>query len=109
MKELNFCTTYNVVYGEEKLQFDQQKMNMFLKAVFPNLQFNKDVYDSDYLWLKKSELEAVIDVIRKYPVWLDDIISDFKLPYITEDIYRIFKAWLDKSDKDHDYVYIEWI
>ena len=55
MKELTFCTTYNVVYGDRSFkEVDQEKMNMFLKAVFPDLQLAKDGYTSDYLWLSKK-------------------------------------------------------
>jgi hypothetical protein len=40
---------------------------------------------------------------------MDEMIDDFNLPYITEDLYQIFLKWYNESDKDHDYVYIEWI
>lgn len=110
MKELTFCTTYNVVYGDRVFkEVDQEKMNMFLKAVFPDLQLAKNNYAADYLWLNKKELKKVIEIIEDTPVWMDEMIGNFNLPYITENLYQIFLKWYNESDKNHDYVYIEWI
>jgi nicotinamide riboside kinase len=106
---LHVAKTYRVEYGDGYFNHCTETINQLLGELCPCAWFDDEQRCFSTKWeIVREELQEAIQTIKNDTEYYDRLLRSRNIEYDAKEFAEILETYLKQSDKDNDYVVLEW-